>query len=107
MMPVKKSASRNIFHINGNNNKGNINTTLKIIDGLPAKDCKEMKEYLNTIKNQNSGLQKEVVDFKKNLSRHEKAMNDKNKELKEKEKQLLEMSQKYISLLESRAVGKK
>lgn len=93
--------------VNGNNNKGNINTTLKIIDGLPAKDRKEMKEYLNTIKNQNSGLQEEVVDLKKTIARYEKAMNEKNKELKEKEKQLHDMSQKYISLLESRAVEKK
>ena len=93
--------------VNGDNNKGNINTTLKIINGLPAKDKKELKEYFASITDQNSGLQNEVGDLKKTLTRHEKAINEKNKELKEKEKQLSEMSQKYISLLENKAAGKK
>ena len=91
--------------VNGDNNKGNINTTLKIINGLPAKDKKELKEYFASITNQNSGLQNEVGDLKKTLTRHEKAINEKNKELKEKDKQLFEMSQKYISLLENKAGG--
>lgn len=93
--------------INGDNNKGNINTTLKIINGLPAKDKKELKEYFASITNQNSGLQNEVGNLKKTLSRCEKAINEKNKELREKEKQLMEISQKYIALLENNVVGKK
>lgn len=93
--------------VNGDNNKGNINTTLKIINGLPAKDKREIKEYFASITNQNSGLQNEVGDLKKTLTRHEKAIKEKNDELKEKDKQLFEMSQKYISLLETKAGGKK
>lgn len=93
--------------INGDNYKGNINTTLKILNGLPAKDRKELKEYFESISNQNAGLKNEVGDLKKTLAQHEKAMKAKNIELKTKEEALAEMSRKYISLLETKVTAKK
>lgn len=92
--------------INGDNYKGNINTTLKILNGLPAKDRKELKEYFESISNQNTGLKNEVGDLKKTLAQHEKAMKAKNLELKNKEEALAEMSRKYISLLETKVKAK-
>ena len=92
---------------NGDNHKGNITTTLKIIEGLPAKDKKELKEYFNSISEQNAGLQNVVADLKKTLARHEKALKEKNAQLEIKEKKLSEISQKYITLLEQQNSRKK
>lgn len=89
--------------MNGDNYKGDIHTTLKILKGLSPKDRKEMKEYFESITNQNSGLKNEVTELKKTLAQHEKAMKAKNIELKKKEEELAEMSRKYISLLETKA----
>jgi plasmid maintenance system antidote protein VapI len=101
--------------INGDNHKGDIHTTMKIINGLPNKQHrKEMKDFVEKVTNQNSGLKNEVGDLKKTLARHEKAIKEKNDELKEKneelrakEKQLFEVSQKYIALLEEGKVAEK
>lgn len=100
--------------VNGDNNQGNISTTLKIINGLPAKDQKELKKYFAAITNQNEGLKDEVLDLKKTLAQHEKALKEKNaalkakeNELKTKETDLKEISRKYITLLEGQVSKKK
>jgi len=86
--------------INGDNYKGNANTTLKIINGLPAKDRKEMKEYLASIQNQNSEQISEIEALKKIIDRHKE-------EIDKKEKELSAMLKKYIGLLESHVGVKK
>ncbi len=86
--------------VNGNNNTGNVNTTLKIINGLPAKDQKEIKNYLTTIKNQNKGMSSEIEALKKIIDKHKR-------EIDKKEKELSDLSKKYVSLLEKKVSGKK
>lgn len=92
--------------VNGDNHKGDINTTLKILKGLTPKDRREMKEYYESITNKNELLINQVGDLKKTLAQHEKAMKAKNIELKKKEEELSELSKKYITLLETKVKAK-
>lgn len=92
--------------VNGDNHKGDINTTLKILKGLTPKDRREMKEYYESITNKNELLINQVGDLKKTLAQHEKAMKAKNIELKKKEDEFSELSKKYITLLETKVKGK-
>ena len=93
--------------VNGDNHKGDINTTLKILKGLTPKDRREMKEYYESIINKNELLINQVGDLKKTLAQHEKAMKAKNIELKKKEEELSDLSKKYITLLETKVTAKK
>lgn len=96
--------------INGDNYKGDINTYQKIINNIPVKYRKELKDALQSITNKNDTLENQVKDLKKTLAQHDKAIKAKDleltkkekelEELKKKESELNEISRKYITLLE-------
>lgn len=107
--------------VNGDNYKGNINTYQKIINNIPVKYRKELKEALQplpAIVAQNESLNNQVKDLKKTLAQHERAIKAKDLELSKKEKELEELrkkeselneiARKYILLLEeTKTVAKK
>jgi DNA-binding Xre family transcriptional regulator len=82
--------------MNGDNHKGDINTTLKIINTLPAKDRKEVKQYFDSLTNQNTGLENKVEGLKKILDQHEKTIKKKDGLLEEKNKKLFELQQELL-----------
>jgi DNA-binding Xre family transcriptional regulator len=104
--------------INGDNYKGDINTYQRIINNIPVKYRKELKEALQSITAQNGSLNNQVKDLKKTLAQHERAIKAKDLELSKKEKELEELrrkeselneiARKYILLLEeTKTVAKK
>lgn len=104
--------------INGDNYKGDINTYQRIINNIPVKYRKELKEALQAINNKNENLENQVKDLKKTLAQHDKALKAKESELMKKEKEidelrkkeseLNEIARKYILLLEeTKTVAKK
>jgi len=89
-------------NVSGNNNKisnitpvfqapvtGNISIAEKIVHGMPAKEKKEMKKYMENVAN-------EILDFKKTVAYYKKKLNEKEKEIKEKDIELKEQNRRLL-----------
>ena len=71
---------------------GNVSIAEKIVQGMPAKERKEMKQYMNNV-------EKEIVDLKKTIDYYKKQLRDKEKELKEKDKRLMDTQEQLIKVV--------
>lgn len=105
---LRESVVTNNNNISGNNNKvsnvapviqgpvyGDISVAEKIIQGMPAKERKEMKKYMSNVSNK-------IVELKKTIDFCEKELREKDKKLMEKDKRLMETQEKLIKLMELR-----
>lgn len=108
--PVKEKLLRegvvnNNNNIKGNNNKisnitpvfqapvtGNISVAEKIIQGMPPKERKEMKKYMDNVAN-------EILDLKKTADYYKKQLRDKEKQLQEKDKKLMDTQERLIQVI--------
>lgn len=92
-------------NISGNNNKvsnitpvfqapvsGNVSVAEKIVQGMPAKERKEMKKYMNNVTN-------EILELKKTVDYYKKQLRDKEKQLQEKDKKLMETQERLIQVM--------
>jgi septal ring factor EnvC (AmiA/AmiB activator) len=102
---IREGVVTNNNNISGNNNKvsnitpvfqghvtGNISIAEKIVQGMPPKERKEMKQYMNNV-------EKEILDLKKTIDYYKKQLRDKEKELKEKDKRLMDTQEQLIKVV--------
>ena len=102
---LREGVVNNNNNISGNNNKvsnitpvfqapvnGNVSIAEKIVQGMPPKERKEMKQYM-------SNVEKTILDLKKTIDYYKKQLRDKEKELKEKDKRLMDTQEKLIQVV--------
>lgn len=102
---IREGVVNNNNNIKGNNNKvsnitpvfqapvtGNISVAEKIIQGMPPKERKEMKKYMDNVAN-------EILDLKKTADYYKKQLRDKEKQLQEKDKKLMDTQERLIQVI--------
>lgn len=102
---LRDSVVTNNNNVSGNKNKvsnitpvfqatvsGNVSIAEKIVQGMPPKERKEMKKYMDNVAN-------EILDLKKTVDHYKKQLRDKEKELKEKDKRLMDTQDKLIQVI--------
>lgn len=71
---------------------GNVSVAEKIIQGMPAKDRKEIRKHFDNMAH-------EILDLKKTVDYYKKQLRDKEKELKEKDKRLMDTQERLIKVV--------
>lgn len=102
---LREGVVNNNNNIKGNNNKvsnitpvfqapvtGNISVAEKIIQGMPAKERKEMKKYMDNVAN-------EILDLKKTADYYKRQLKEKEKQLQEKDKKLMDTQERLIQVI--------
>ena len=117
---MREGVVTNNNNVSGNHNKisnitpvfqGDVNGTVsiaeKIVNGMPVKDRKEMKAYMNNMASEIEALKKTIDQCKKEirtkereLKEKDKELNDKQKEIEEKNAKLIQTHEKLIKLME-------
>ncbi|MGE0566424.1 MAG: hypothetical protein AB7O73_00630 [Bacteroidia bacterium] len=102
---LREGVVTNNNNVSGNNNKisnitpvfqapvnGHVSVAEKIIQGMPAKDRKEMRKHFDN-------MASEILDLKKTVDFYKKQLKGKEKELKEKDKKLMDTQEKLIKVI--------
>ena len=102
---LRDSVVTNNNNISGDNNKvsnitpvfqgavsGNVSIAEKILQGMPPKERKEMKKYMDNVAN-------EILDLKKTADYYKKQLRDKEKQLQEKDKKLMDTQERLIQVI--------
>ena len=78
---------------------GTISIAQKIIQGLPPKDRKEMKKYMENVANEILGLKKTIDECNKKIKEKEKVIQGKDEVIKEKDKIIMETQGQLIKVV--------
>lgn len=78
---------------------GNISIAQKIIQGLPPKDRKEMKKYMENVANEVLALKKTIDECNKKIKEKEKVIQGKDEVIKEKDKIIMETQGQLIKVV--------
>lgn len=108
---LRDTVVTNNNNFKGNNNKvsnitpvfqapvtGNVSVAEKIVQGMPAKERKEMKKYMSNVTN-------EILELKKTVDHYKKQLRDKEKQLQEKDKKLMDTQERLIQIMMEQKQG--